>query len=232
VEQSTQLSAVVHKRLHTAQAQEFTLLKECVAEHPEAICAVIPNPAKRWMGKLEFDSVDLIPAADPNVPSQVHRVMLATALVQMAATNPDIYNKFRAHQRAWKTVGLSDTNDFLVEAPPPPPPQPDPAHMMAAQAQATKAQADMVNAQGKVEDSKRKAAGESVQVAAQAQKAQTDAQAAQMNNSAKAQQMAVQLQTAQIEAETERLRMAAEANKVQNQQLAPGATIPGQGIGP
>lgn len=196
VEQATQVSAVVHKRLHAAQAREFQLLKEVVSENPESIVRVIPQPDRRWLGKLEFDSVNLVPASDPNVPSQTHRVMLATAIVEVAARNPDIYNRYAAHMRAWRTLGISDAAEFM-HFPMPNPEAANPlaaAPMMAAQAQMLKAHADMQKIQAEVEDSRRKAAAEAVELEFQKQKAAIDAQLKQMELAARQRESVVDFQ--------------------------------------
>jgi len=220
VEQATQVGAIVHKRLHTSQAREFELLKEVIAENPDALAAAIPRPDLRWRGKLEFDDIDLIPASDPNVPSQTHRVMLATALVQIAAENPDIYDKLAVHERAWRTVGVNDTKAFLHPQPPPGPQQPDPAAAMASQAQQIKAQADLLKAQTDAADSRRKAATEAVETHAKMQKAQTDQQTA-------AAQAAAKERLAFIEQETERMRLQSEMTRAQAQAAAAAAKTMG-----
>jgi hypothetical protein len=212
IEQASQLSAIIHKRLHTAQTRELELFKELVAENPEAILKVIPNPQKRWVGQLAFNNVDLVPVSDPNVPSQIHRVMLATAMVTMAGQNPDIYNRLATHQRAWRTIGVGDADSFLQQPPPQGAPQGDPAAMMAAQAQMTKAQADMQNVQAKQQENQRKAATETVEAQMKTQQQQAEMQDSAAERAIKLQVAQVGLNTEQIRQETERVRSQAQAD--------------------
>lgn len=214
IEQASQLSAVIHKRLHTAQAREFELLKEVIAENPEAITAVIPNPQKRWVGQLAFNNVDLLPASDPNVPSQIHRVMLATALVTMAGQNPDIYDKLATHQRAWRAIGVGDADSFLHAQAPAgggAAPPPDPAQMIQAQAAMMKAQADAQGVQIKQQEQQRKAATETVEAGRQAQRTQQESQDA-------AAERGIKLAIAHASFQTEQLRQQTEAVRAKAQQ--------------
>jgi hypothetical protein len=221
IEQQTQISAVVHKRLHTAQAREFQLLKEVIQENPESIVKVIPNPRRRWLGQLAFNQVDLVPASDPNVPSQTHRVLLATSLIQMAQTNPDIYNKYAVHLRAWQTVGVKDAAEFLV---PPQPQGPNPmmqAPLMAAQAQMVKAQADMQKVQNEQVDSQRKAMAEGMHAEIERQKAMIELELQRQQAAAKQQEHLMDLEMKRLEMLREQMQMAA-AHRAQQEPKGEG----------
>jgi len=164
IEQATQMSSAVHKRLYRSQAREMMLFKEVFAEHPETLHALNPSPAHIWETAEEFRDVELIPASDPNVPSQMHRIMLATAMVTVAGQNPDIYDRVGVHRRAWASIGVNDAEQFLHE-PTPQPPQggaapPDP---LIGQARMLEAQAKIATAQNDAQDTQRKAAAEAVQ---------------------------------------------------------------------
>ena len=218
IEQASQLSAIIHKRLHTAQSRELELFKELVQENPEAIIKVIPNPQHRWVGQIAFNNIDLVPVSDPNVPSQIHRVMLATAMVTMAGQNPDIYNRMATHQRAWRTIGVGDADSFLQQAPPQGQQQGDPAAMLAAQAQMTKANADMANVQMKTEENRRKAATETVEAQMKQQREQQELQAG-------AAERQIKLQVAQVGLNTERIRQESEQVRANAQQQTADAKV-------
>lgn len=86
IEQQTQVMAAVHKRLHTSQQEELQLIRELFAEDPEALAKLNPNPARQWRAAQEFMDLNLVPATDPNTPSQVHRLLQANALAMLAGT--------------------------------------------------------------------------------------------------------------------------------------------------
>lgn len=114
IEQQTQVMAAVHKRLHTSQQKELMLLRELFADDPESLWKYNPNPKRQWTAE-EFTNLSIVPASDPNVPAQMHRIMQATALITLAAQNPDLYNKREVHKRALKTMGIGDIDSFLNE---------------------------------------------------------------------------------------------------------------------
>lgn len=124
IEQATKIISVVHKRLHSAQQEEFEILKDLFAENPEALWKFAKNPARKWEQAQEFADLELVPAADPNIPSHIHRVMQATALIQLAQSAPQIYNLKEVHERALHTLGIGDADALF--APPQAGPPPDP----------------------------------------------------------------------------------------------------------
>ena len=143
IEQATKMLAAVHIRLHAAQAEEFQLLKERFREDPEALWRNNRRPSRQWE-RDEFlaalDNCDIVPAADPNTPSHMHRIMKAVAIMQLALANPNLYDIRAVHARVLKMVGV-DANGLLLPPAPPQAPPPDPK-MVELQLKAQEQQAD------------------------------------------------------------------------------------------
>lgn len=116
IEQQTQVMAAVHKRLHSSQAQEFMKLKELFAENPEALTKFNPQPGKQWKAE-EFTTLALVPASDPNIPAQVHRIMQSTALGALADKYPQYFKGLDVLKRILKTIGIGDADAILNENP-------------------------------------------------------------------------------------------------------------------
>lgn len=133
LEQATKVVDAVHKRMHAAQAEEFQLMKELFLKDPEALWRHSLEETESWdkpsiMAALK--RCDIVPQADPNTPSQMHRLMKGQAVVQLANGAPDIIDKKKAYTYALEMLGVGDPQDLFI--PPPPPgtqPQPDPATM-------------------------------------------------------------------------------------------------------
>ena len=127
VEQVTKVMAAVHKRNHQAQTQELLNLRELFVEDPKALSKFAGKKALRqWEVAEEFCDLDLVPASDPNVPSQIHRIMIATALIQLSGspTGMQIYNQLAVHERALRVLGIDDVDSlFNPPAPQGAPPQ-------------------------------------------------------------------------------------------------------------
>lgn len=135
LEQATKVMASVHKRNHRAQQEEFEILRELFIEDPSALWRFAKTPARRWEMGEEFKDMLLVPASDPNVPSHIHRLLQSSALVQLAASAPQMYNMKEVHERALRIMNVQDTDALFA---PPPPPNP----MTQAAAEYVKAQTE------------------------------------------------------------------------------------------
>lgn len=208
IEQATQVMASVHKRMHRAQARELQLLKECFADHPETLSLLNPKPARQWTDGAVFANLNLIPQSDPNVPSQIHRIQMATALVQVASANPQIYDIYAVHQRVWRQVGISDAESFMHPPAAPGAMPPDP-----------KAQAAMLTAIAK----NKEVAVKEQQLAADIRGDQTKAQSEALENQRKAAAEEVdnqqQLQSSAMEAQSDQAAQASK-QKIADDQIA------------
>lgn len=134
IEQATKVVSAVHKGLHRSQSEELQMLVDRFREDPEAFWRFNPKPARKW--EIEqflqaLDDNDIVPAADPNTPSEMHRIMRAVARVQLAAMAPPGTMDYRAViEAALRTLG-DDPDEFMMDpaASAPQAPQPDPTKM-------------------------------------------------------------------------------------------------------
>lgn len=149
VEQATKVVGAIHKRNHTAQKEEFEVLKELFAEDPTALSRHNKESQHKWSTAEEFEDKMLVPASDPNIPSHMHRVMIASALVQRADAKPELYNVKEVEKRALRIIGVDDIDSLITpDAPPGAAPQMGPKMMeIMAQAQAREKEQKMEMAQ-------------------------------------------------------------------------------------
>lgn len=134
LEASTRFFSAIHKRLHNSFKQELRILKRINRDYPRDDYPYPVTGDDQGVGLRaeDFsDPVDVIPASDPNTPSNAHRLTRATTIAQMAQTSPELYDK-RAVQRNVLLAMEVDNIDQLM--PPPVKPQPlDPlSDIMAA----------------------------------------------------------------------------------------------------
>ncbi|WP_421696917.1 cell envelope integrity protein TolA [Ancylobacter sp.] len=122
IEQQTQIMAAVHKGLHASQQEEFLLLKERFMEDPAALTAGRNNPDRVYSSAEEIADAELVPASDPNVPAQIHRIQQASVIGMRAAAKPELYDPLAVEHRILSMIGVSDGDSLLV-APTPVPPQ-------------------------------------------------------------------------------------------------------------
>ena len=128
IEQAQKLMSAVHKRLHTAQGEEFRLLVDCFREHPESFWENGTESDYPWEQdtfERALDMYELTPRADPNTASHVHRLLKIGVLKQLQAANPTIYDPIAVDSVAIRELGWSNPEQFFVtpEARSKPPPE-------------------------------------------------------------------------------------------------------------
>ena len=134
IEQSTKVMDAVHKRLHAAQAKEFQLLKERFIEDPEAFWRHNPSiqipPWQRAQFLAALKDANLVPVADPNNPTSMHRIAKAVVIKTLQQSAPDLYDPIAVDTRIMRITGI-DPEGLFRQTPAPPPPNPS---LIAAQA--------------------------------------------------------------------------------------------------
>ena len=116
IEQATKIMNAVHKRMHSAQAEEFSLLVQCFREHPESFWERNRKPTIVWNEELflqALSDVELVPQADPNTSSHSQRLMKVMALKQLQSASPDMYDALAVDKAALRAIGWSNPEQFL-----------------------------------------------------------------------------------------------------------------------
>lgn len=191
IEQATKIMDSVHKRLHAAQAEEFQLLKERFREDPEAFWRHNKKghrPARQWTAeqfKLALEQNELVPVADPNNPTSLHRIAKATIIDMLVTKYPQDMDKRTSLKRIMRIADI-DPEGLLTQQTLPPPPDP---RMAAVQA---KSQAEQMRNQV-----------EQARVLVQAQIAQSNIKDAEQDRAFKAQMKNLDIYLQQLKAQTE-----------------------------
>jgi hypothetical protein len=145
IEQSTHVMAASHKGQHTAQSEELEILLDLFREDPESFW--------RWNKKTKRENWDeakllaaietctLVPKSDPNIPSHLHRVMKAVALIQISQI-PHFASRLNMGELLLRVMrAMREDPNGLVQEPPPSDGKPNPEQV--------KADAAMISAQNK-----------------------------------------------------------------------------------
>ena len=135
IESVSQVPGAVHKDDHITQGEEYELLRQLFAEEPEALWRGNRSPARRWQVAQEIMDPDLVPAADPNTSSSVHRLMKVQGLVTVGGMPQfnGIADNRRIYAAAVGVLTGSDATEYMLPPPPPGSQPPDP-HIVAAMA--------------------------------------------------------------------------------------------------
>jgi len=132
LDQAVKVIDSVHKGMHIAQSEEFSLLRDLFLEDPDALLCSNPSPARQWERQdliQALTTCNLTPQADPNTPSHTIRTMKAVALVQLVQMDPTMWNLPAVVRRVSSMVGMGNIDELLK--PPGQDQPPDPKTMKA-----------------------------------------------------------------------------------------------------
>ncbi len=183
IDQATKVLNSVHKRMHSAQADEFKLLVRTFRENPESFWNRLKRPTTEWneqtfLGAL--NDCELVPQADPNTASQTQRMMKIMGLKQLQQANPSMYDPIAIDTAALKAMGWSNPEQFLApkdaQSAPPPELQQIQAKIQTDQ---QKAQAALMSAQVKAQEVQQKGQIEILKAQADGMRSQADIHFAQ-----------------------------------------------------
>jgi hypothetical protein len=183
IEQATKVMAAAHKGMHGAQGEEFGLLIELFRSNPEDFWRQNKEcPSDYWSPEKLLQALDncqLVPVADPNVPSHIHRVAKALGLVQLSAM-PQFATRLDPDEVLRRVLAAmhEDPIGLMVE-PPPQAQQPDPEAM-----------AKLITAQAKVKEAETKVG--KLQVDARGQDATQQLKLAELRMGAESDQADIQ----------------------------------------
>jgi hypothetical protein len=116
LDQAVKVLDSVHKGMHIAQAEEFSLLRDMFIEDPDALICSRQSPARdleRADLLRALEECNLAPQADPNTPSHTIRVMKAVALVQLVQLKPDEWDVPAVIRRVATMVGMGNVDDLM-----------------------------------------------------------------------------------------------------------------------
>lgn len=149
IEQATKVVAAAHKGMHQAQSEEFDLIINLFRENPDDFVRGNKAMQARWTADSFIAAIgnyNLVPVSDPNVPSHIHRVSKALALVQLIAV-PAFAPLMNAKETLLRCLRvIREDPNGLVQEPPPQQAQASP-EMMKAQASMATANANLQRAQ-------------------------------------------------------------------------------------
>ena len=153
IEQASKVMDSAHKRLHAAQDKEFKLLVERLREDPEAFFRCCKTTSK-WEKKEFLEALNdyhIVPVADPNNPTSLHRMAKAMAIAEMAKADPNLFDPVAVALRVMQTADIDPSGLFRQT---PQTPAPDPrmvAIQQKAQATAQQNQIQLMEAQIKAQ---------------------------------------------------------------------------------
>jgi hypothetical protein len=120
IDQATKMLNAVHKRMHSAQAEEFRLLVRTFKDNPESFWQRNKQPAYQWDQDTFLKAIEdyeLTPQADPNTASHTQRIMKVTGLMQLMGNAPELFDKKAVITDAMQVMGWNNPDQFFSKTP-------------------------------------------------------------------------------------------------------------------
>ena len=219
IEQQAQDLTAVQQRDHRAQKEELRLLRDLFVDNPKDLRHLQrPGSKRNWMNLVaEFSDMDLVPASDPNIPSQAHRILLNQFLLSLAEKAPQLFgsNLQKVAARIMRSVGINDADDLLA-------PKAEFLQAMKQQQQGGKGGsggAAVAKAQLELPIRQQELQVEQQRLGLEQQQNQREAASQAQDGTLRAQKQATELAQAQTELEQENRRIALEEASAQGDNL-------------
>jgi hypothetical protein len=124
IEQSMKLFTAVHKRIFVAAREEFRMLRELIHDFSPAPQYPYHLEGQSQMAmKEDFgDHVSFVPVADPNIISDIQRIALAQAVLELVDKHPQLYGPeqmVEAHKRFLQALKVPDWKKLVPKLPQP-----------------------------------------------------------------------------------------------------------------
>ena len=108
LERTLKVMSAVQARVHHAMKQEFRLLKNIIRDYSPLDYEYEPENAAPTAKQSDYDYVEVIPVSDPNAATMAQKVVQYQAVLQLAASAPQLYDLPLLHRQMLEVLGIKD----------------------------------------------------------------------------------------------------------------------------
>lgn len=108
LERTLKVMSAVQARVHHAMKQEFRLLKNIIRDYSPLDYEYEPENAPPTAKQSDYDHVEVIPVSDPNAATMAQKVVQYQAVLQLAASAPQLYDLPLLHRQMLEVLGIKD----------------------------------------------------------------------------------------------------------------------------
>lgn len=113
LERTLKVMSAVQARIHYSMKQEFRLLKTIIADYTPESYDYEPVDGRPRAKKSDYDNVDVIPVSDPNAATMSQKVVQYQAVMQLAATAPQLYDLPYLHRQMLEVLGIKNAEKLV-----------------------------------------------------------------------------------------------------------------------
>jgi len=116
LERTLKVMSAVQARIYYAMKQEFKLLKGIIRDYTPTEYSYDPEVGDRRAKQADYDNVDVIPVSDPNAATMSQKVVQYQAVMQMAQSNPQIYDQVELNKQMLEVLGVKNIGKLIPSA--------------------------------------------------------------------------------------------------------------------
>ncbi len=113
LERTLKVMSAVQARIHYAMKQEFKLLKNIIRDYTDDEYGYEPDNGDEYVKKSDYDMVEVIPVSDPNAATMSQKVVQYQAVIQLAQSNPDIYDMVELNKQMLEVLGVKNIEKLI-----------------------------------------------------------------------------------------------------------------------
>jgi hypothetical protein len=113
LERTLKTMSAIQARIYYSMKQEFRLLKEIIAENCPEDYPYDPVEGSRHAMRSDYESIEVIPVADPNASTMAQKVVQWQAAIQLAQTDPQIYDMPYLHRQMLDAMGIANYQKLI-----------------------------------------------------------------------------------------------------------------------
>jgi hypothetical protein len=113
LERTLKVMSAVQARIHYAMRQEFKLLKNIIRDYTPEEYNYEPFDGTPHAKRSDYDLVEVIPVSDPNAATMSQKVVQYQAVMQLAATAPQLYDLPYLHRQMLEVLGIKNASKLV-----------------------------------------------------------------------------------------------------------------------
>jgi hypothetical protein len=113
LERTLKVMSAVQARIHYAMRQEFRLLKNIIRDYTPDEYSYEPFDGVPHAKRSDYDLVEVIPVSDPNAATMSQKVVQYQAVMQLAATAPQLYDLPYLHRQMLEVLGIKNASKLV-----------------------------------------------------------------------------------------------------------------------
>lgn len=113
LERTLKVMSSVQARVYEAMKQEFRLIKKLISDHGPDEYEYEPETGDASMKGADYETTDVLPVADPNAATMSQRIVQWQAVMQLAASAPQIYDLPQLHAEMLGILGVKNLEKLI-----------------------------------------------------------------------------------------------------------------------